>query len=187
MALTTFRGTNTAFGIMTVATSLALGVLGGFTPARAQNIPTAVIKPFALKLGVFGPSESKARMASASAVFSLEAEYTTQNLVELNSSYSVISVGYIQQKDLRIIPLTIGQNFTDGRKSYFYGLGIGLYDVKMNLAGFTSNRDKFIFGFYGTVGLNLTKQSFVEVKYHYPYKYDKQFVGGLEGMVGLRF
>ncbi|MBC7806624.1 MAG: outer membrane beta-barrel protein [Akkermansiaceae bacterium] len=187
MALTTFRGTNRAFGMMTVAASLSIGVLFGTTTAQAQTIPTAVTKPFALKVGAYNPSEDTARRASSDVLFSIEAEYTIQNLVELNSSYSVFSVGYINEGDLRIIPITIGQNWTDGKQNYFYGGGIGLYNVKMDLAGFTSNQDKYIFGFYGTVGLNLTKQVFAELKYHYPYKYDDQFVGGFQLMAGYRF
>lgn len=185
--MTTFRGTNRAFGMMTVAASLSIGVLCGTTTAQAQTIPTAVTKPFALKIGAYNPSETTARRASSDVLFSIEAEYTTQNLVELNSSYSVASIGYIGQDGLRIIPITIGQNWTDGKQNYFYGGGIGLYNIKMELPGFTSNKDKYLFGLYGTVGLNLTKQTFAELKYHYPYKYDGQFVGGFQLMAGLRF
>lgn len=185
--MTNFRGTNRAFGMMTVAASLAIGVLCGADTAQAQTIPTAVSKPFAVKLGAYNPSEPTARRASGDVLLSLEAEYTIENLVELNSSYSVLSVGYIGQDGLRIIPITIGQNWTDGRKSYFYGFGVGLYNIKMELPGFTSNKDKFIFGGYGTLGLNITERTFAELKYHYPYKYDDQFVGGFQLMAGLRF
>lgn len=187
MALTTFRGTNRAFGMMTVAASLIIGGLCGTTTAQAQTIPTAVTKPFALKVGAYNPSADKARRASSDVLFSIEAEYTIQNLVEANSSYSVFTVGYIGQDGLRIIPITVGQNWTDGKQNYFYGAGLGLYNVKMELPGFTSNEDKYIFGFYGTLGLNITKQTFAEVKYHYPYKYDSQFVGGFQIMAGYRF
>jgi hypothetical protein len=187
MALTNFRGTNRAFGMMTVAASLTIGVLCGTSTAQAQLIPPAVNKPFAVKLGAYNPSENTARRASSDVLFSIEAEYTVQNLIELNASYSTISVGYIREGGLRIIPITVGQNFTDGRQNYFYGAGLGLYNVKMELPGFTSNQDKYIFGVYGVLGLNITKQVFAEVKYHYPYKYDDQFVGGFQLMGGYRF
>jgi hypothetical protein len=187
MALTTFRGTNRALGMMTVAASLMTGVLGGIGTAQAQTIPTAVTRPFAVKLGAYNPSETNARRASNDVLFSFEAEYTIQNLVEQNSSYSVVSVGYIGQDGLRIIPITVGQNWTDGRRNYFYGFGLGLYNVKMELGDLTTNREKYIFGVYGTLGLNLTERTFAEIKYHYPYKYDNQFIGGFQIMAGLRF
>lgn len=186
--MTTFRGLNKAFGMASVVAALAFGMMGGLTKAaQAQTAQPAVTTPWAIKVGVFGPADVKARQASEAAIFSGEIEYTVQDMTTQNGSYSVLDAGYINEGHLRIIPLTVGQMFTDGRKSYFYGLGVGLYDVKMNLAGFTDDRDKFIFGFYGAMGLNLTKQIFAEVKYHYPYKYDNQFVGGPQAMVGLRF
>ena len=185
--MTTFRGILGAFGTVTVAASLATGIFGGQTAAQAQTTPTAVLKPFALKVGIFNPSEATARRAGSDAIFALEAEYTIENLIELNGSYSVFTIGYLNQGDFRVIPITIGQNWTDGRQSYFYGGGIGLYNVKIDLPGLTSNESKFIFGVYGSVGLNITKQIFTEVKYHYPYKYDNQFIGGFQVMAGLRF
>lgn len=185
--MTIFRGTIGAFGMMTVATCLATGLFGGQTAAKAQTLPTAVLKPLALKLGVFNPSEATARRAGSDAMFSIEAEYTVENLIELNGSYSVFSAGYIKQDGYQMIPITIGQNFTDGRQNYFYGAGVGLYNVKLDLPGLTSNEDKWIFGLYGTLGLNITKAVFAEVKYHYPYKYDNQFVGGFQVMAGVRF
>ena len=190
--MTTFRGLKKAFGAITTTTAVAafaLGIFGGMTEkaANAQAIVPAVIKPFAVKLGAYTPSEPEARKASSDVLLSLEAEYTIQSLVEQNSSYSVISIGYIKHSDLQIIPITIGQNFTDGRKSYYYGLGVGLYNVKMNLPGVTSNDVKNIFGFYGTVGMNFTPKFFGELKYHYPYKYDGQFIGGIQAMAGYRF
>jgi hypothetical protein len=188
MALTTFRGLNKAFGVASVVAALAFGMMGGMIKtAQAQTVPAAVSQPWAIKLGVFGPANIRARQAGEAAIFSGEIEYTVQDLTSQNNSYSVLDAGYINEGHLRIIPLTVGQMFTDGRKSYFYGGGVGLYDVKMDLAGFTDDRDKFIFGLYGAVGLNVTQSIFIEAKYHYPYKYDNQFVGGVQGMVGLRF
>jgi len=77
--LTIFRGTIGAFGMMTLATCLATGIFGGQTAAQAQTLPTAVLKPLALKLGAFNPSEATARRAGSDAMFSLEAEYTVEN------------------------------------------------------------------------------------------------------------
>ena len=185
--MTIFRGIFGAFGIVTVATSLAIGTFSGQSATFAQTIPTAVLKPFSLKAGLFNPSEPSARRAGSDAIFSLEAEYTVENLIDVDGSYSVFSVGYLNQDNFRVIPITIGQNFTDGRQNYYYGFGVGVYNVELDLPGLTSGKNKWIFGGYGVLGLNLTKTVFTEVKYHYPYKYDNQFIGGFQLMAGLRF
>lgn len=187
--MTTFRGTNKAFGKIAVAASLIIGTIGGGAiAAHAQSTPNAVIKPLAIKLGVYAPSKIDARRVSGSTLFSAEIEYTVQSIPEQNSSYSVASLGYINRGKLRIIPFTIGQIFTDGKLKYYYGGGIGLYNIKLDSPGYTQDaRAKNLFGFYGEVGVNFTRQVFAEIKYHYPYKYEHQFVGGLELMGGLRF
>jgi len=177
-----------AAGVLAAATLL---LTAGAGASRAQGVAAAIDSPFTIKIGGFVPSGKDARLASSDVLFSSEFEYTLESLFgNGRSSYSTVAVGYIKQEDLRIVPITLNQIFKDpGNVSgvgYYYGGGIGLYSVDLDLPS-VSGKTKTLFGLNAVAGIDLTKRWLVEVKYHYPFDYDKKFVGGVQFMTGYRF
>jgi hypothetical protein len=169
----------------------ALTLLSTGKTAQAQFVEPSARKPFAIRLGTYIPSARDGRAAGGDYMWAIEGDYTIQRLPE-RSSVSVLSVGYIERNDLRIVPLTIGQIWREPRnpdypgKSYFYGLGLGLYNIRVSQPD-TSSETKYIFGGYVTAGIDFTDKFFGEVKYHYMARIDRKFVGGLMFAVGTRF
>ena len=158
--------------------------------SEAQVVAAGSRRPIAVKIGTYLPAGSEARRASASAIFSIEAEYTIQDLLDKNS-YTPLSIGYIGGEDLSIIPITIGQIFKDANNptsnDYYYGFGLGIYATDVDTAD-TSGRRKGLFGGYGVVGLDLQGGKYlVEAKYHWISRYDNKEVSGLQIMAGARF
>jgi hypothetical protein len=166
-----------------------LAATGG--EARAQFVEPAARKPLAVRLGVYVPSEPEGRSGGGDYMWALEVDYTIQRMPE-RRSISIITAGFIERNDLRIIPLTVGQVWREQGnplyfgESYYYGLGAGIYNVRLS-APDTSGNDKFIPGGYVHAGIELNSKYFVEAKYHYLAKYDRKFVGGLLFSVGARF
>lgn len=159
--------------------------------ARAQFVEPAARKPFAVRLGTYIPSEPEGRAAGGDYMWALEVDYTIQRMPE-RTSVSIISTGFIERGDLRIIPLTVGQVWRQQGnplyfgESYFYGFGGGVYNVRLS-APDTSGNDKFIPGGYIHAGIDFNSKYFFETKYHYIAKYDRKFIGGLMFSVGARF
>ncbi|MDX1934869.1 MAG: hypothetical protein SFU56_19905 [Capsulimonadales bacterium] len=173
---------------MTTLCGFALIAAGG--TAHAQAVDESARKSFAVRIGSYIPTEQDARRAGGTHNFSVEADWTLQRLPE-RSSVGVISLGFIEREKLRIIPFTLTQVFRDPGsnffgKPYYYGLGIGLYTVRMQFPG-TDDRIKHLFGGLVTVGVDLTPTIFIDAKYHYISKYDNKFVGGTLLSVGTRF
>ena len=166
----------------------AIGIMGSGA-AHAQASPDAARKDFAAKIGVFVPAERDARRAGSTLNFYVEADATIQKLPALRS-VSVLSVGYFDHQNFRMMPITIGQIFRDPNnasgKDYYYGLGLGIYPTRIEGFG-TSSNNKNLFGGYIVLGLDVTPRIFVEGKYHYISKYDSKFVGGTVIAVGARF
>lgn len=169
---------------------VGLTLLAGATnAARAQQNGE---KPIAVKVGFFTPTNGDARRAGSDRMLTLEAEYTL-TLDDTGGSTlaaTTVGVGYIEQDNLRIVPITIAETFrnpanTSGN-NYFYGLGLGIYATKLNLEG-VSGDTKNLFGGFVSAGLDFSRGFFVEGKYHYISKYDDKFVGGLQITVGTRF
>lgn len=181
-------------GIGTAAAVAALALWGGGaagTAARAQVLggPT-VPKPFALKLGSYIPTGSEARKAGGSGMLLLEADYTIQNLIDSNSQ-TVVSIGVTGRDDLYMIPFTVSQVFRDrdntiGGRGVYYGAGLGVYVVKLDLPD-TSDETKNLLGGFLMAGLDLQQNLFAEVRYHYIANYDKKNINGFQLTVGTRF
>ena len=158
--------------------------------AQAQTVAAGIRRPIAVKVGTYLPVGEDARRASASAIFSIEAEYTIEALFAKNS-YVPLSIGYIGGEDLSIIPITIGQLYKDANNrsgnDYYYGFGLGIYATDMDYPS-TSGRRKGLFGGYLAAGLDLGEGRYlVEAKYHWISRYDDKEVSGLQLMAGLRF
>ncbi len=167
-----------------------LALLGVGGTARAQAVDESARKSYALRIGTFIPTEQDARRAGGTQNLAIEGDWTIQRLPE-RSSVGVLSVGYIEREQLRIVPVTISQIYRDPGanfwgKPYYYGLGIGIYSVRMNYPG-TDDRVKHLLGGLVTAGLDLTSTLFIDAKYHYISKYDNEFVGGAQLAVGVRF
>lgn len=184
------RGTRAAFALTLGLAGLMLGSAGS---ARAQIVDEAARKPFSISIGDFIPSSKDTTRIGGVHNFAAEVGYTIQRQPE-QSSVSVISLGYIEREGFRTMPLTISQILRDpgtGRNNligipYYYGLGVGLYNTRMSSSD-TDGRNKWLFGGFVTAGLDITPMIFAEAKYHYPFKYDNKFFGGLLFSVGARF
>jgi len=142
-----------------------------------------------LKLGSYAPSKGFARAASANGIFTVEADYTVQSIAERNET-SVISLGFIEKGDLRILPLTLNQIHHDKKRttSYdlYYGYGVGLYSMRLRGEDLTGNT-KVMPGVALTFGLNLTENSFIEARYHHTSDYETKRVKGIQFSYGIRF
>lgn len=171
--------------ILQVAALCGLAVAAASGNAQAQSQTNSV----SLKVGAFLSSGKDARRAGGREILSLEADYVVQQIPEQNQ-IGVLSIGYIERDNIRILPLTISQITYDSQKvssySLYHGFGIGLYSAHLDVAD-TSGRTKTLFGGLAVVGLNLSDRTFVEAKYHYISKYDTKFIGGLQFLVGARF
>jgi hypothetical protein len=177
----------------TLAALAAFALAGASTQARAQYVDEAARKPFAFRVGDYLPTYKETRQIGGTHNLALEFDYIAQRIPE-SSAVSVVSVGYIERENFRMIPLTIGLIFRDpgtGRNNllgvpYYYGVGGGLYLTRMT-APDTDGRNKYIFGGYAVGGLDLTPTLFTEAKYHYVSRYDRKWPGGLQLSVGVRF
>lgn len=178
-----------AKGCRALLAGLALPALLSAT-VRAQD--TARQKPFAAKIGVFFATDPDARRAGGDGMVVLETEYRLQTLIENNTllSNTNLTIGYTEHNDLRIIPITLSQTFSDSRAEpgtgYYYGLGAGLYITRLR-SDSTSGDTKNLFGGFAVVGLNLSTKLFVEAKYHLISRYQSENVSGIQATVGTRF
>lgn len=152
----------------------------------AKDLQTNAIS---LKVGSYMPSKGFARAASSNGIFTLEADYTVQSIAEKNET-SVISLGFIEQGDLRILPLTLNQIFHDKKRTtaydLYYGFGVGLYSMRLRGEDLTGNT-KVMPGAAVTFGLNLSGNSFIEARYHHTSDYETKRVKGLQLSYGIRF
>lgn len=178
-------------GMAPLLAALALPLVAGGTAARAQEASKQ--KPIAIKLGVFFPTNEKARVAGgADATVALEAEYTLQALIgdgsQITSTH--LGIGYMERRDLRILPITVSQTFGDLRaepgQGYYYGLGLGIYITNLESAD-TSSDTKNLFGGFVVGGVNFAENVFAEAKYHLISRYDDINVSGLQFSIGTRF
>lgn len=177
-------------GILPIAAlcGLATTILAGST-AQAQIERRFVVNSTAVKAGLFTPSGKEARTGGGRQIFMLEADYVAQYIPERNQT-SVVSIGYIEKGDLRLIPMTLNQIYHDnkGKSRYdiYYGYGLGIYSARLsNLEN--ANGSKLLLGGAFTAGWNLNEDSFIEAKYHLLFNYNKRDVGGLALMYGKRF
>lgn len=158
--------------------------------AQAQVVDTATRKPYAIRIGDYIPSENAAQRAGDTHNLAIEFDYTVQRIAE-RSSVAVVSLGYIERDDLRVIPFTLSQVYREPGYSflgrgYYYGAGIGIYAVRLALPD-TSGDVKGLFGVHALVGIDVSDTLFVDAKYHYPFHYDRKFFGGLQIGAGVRF
>lgn len=169
--------------------SLSLLTLSGSAQAQTKN--KYDVNSSSIKLGFFSPGSSQARRGGGTQILNLEADTVVQYIPERNEN-SVLSIGYIERDNLRIIPITLTQLTHDNKRTsnydYYYGYGLGIYSARLNLGGAdtTSGTTKTLIGAQFVLGLNLTESTFVEAKYLYPSKYDNKFIGGLQIMFGMR-
>lgn len=167
--------------------ALAL-IFGAAESARAQS-PN--INPFSVKIGAFLPSKGETKDAGGSGMLMIEAEYKLPGFSEMNSD-TVISIGYTDKSDFRLIPITISQIMrspeTTGRASYYYGLGLGIYATRLTIPGSSADgENKNLFGGFAVVGYDIKDDLFAEAKYHYVSKYNDKTVNGIQLALGYRF
>lgn len=158
--------------------------------AQAQVVEPATRRPYAIRIGDYIPSESDAQRAGGTHNLAIEFDYTVQRIAE-RSSVAVVSLGYIERDNLRIIPFTLSQIYREPGYSflgrgYYYGGGVGIYAVRLGLPD-TSGDVKGLFGVHALVGIDVSDTLFVDAKYHYPFHYDSKFFGGLQIGAGVRF
>ena len=177
--------------LLRVATVCALSLVTLSGSAQAQTRNRYEVNSSAVKLGFFNPGSGIARQAGGSQILNFEADTIIQNIAERNET-GVLSLGYIERDNLRIIPLTVSQLVHDNKRTsgydYYYGYGLGIYSARLNSGGTdtTSGLTKTLIGAHFVMGLNLTEKTFLEAKYLYPAKYDQKFIGGLQVMYGMR-
>jgi hypothetical protein len=177
--------------LLRVATICGLSLLTFAGSAQAQTRSKYEVNSSAIKLGFFSPGSGQARVGGGTHILNFEADSVVQYIPERNET-SVLSIGYIERDNLRIIPLTLSQLTHDAKRSsnydYYYGYGLGIYSARLNLGGSetTSGTTKTLIGAHFVMGLNLTETTFLEAKYLYPGKYDNKFIGGLQLMYGIR-
>jgi hypothetical protein len=168
---------------------LSLLTLAGSAQAQTKN--KYDVNSSSIKLGFFSPGSGQARLGGGTHILNLEADTVVQYIPERNEN-SVLSIGYIERDNLRIIPITLSQITHDNKRTsgydFYYGYGLGLYSARLNLGGgeTTSGSTKTLIGAHAVFGLNLTETTFMEAKYLYPGKYDDKFIGGLQLMYGIR-
>lgn len=178
-----------AQGVAVVGVCAAL--LGaGAQSAHAQAVAQATRKPYAFRIGDYIPSESEAQNAGSTHNLAFEFDYTIQRVPE-RGSVGILSLGYIERNDLRIIPFTLTQVYRDPNVNFaghpvYWGGGIGIYAVRLSLPD-TSGDVKGLFGLHALVGLDISDNVFIDAKYHYPFHYDRKFFGGLQVGAGVRF
>ena len=177
--------------LLRVAAVCTLSLLTLSGSAQAQTKNKYAVNSSAVKLGFYSPGSGQARKGGGTQILNFEADTVIQYIPERNES-SVLSIGYIERDNLRIIPLTLSQLTHDNKRTsgydYYYGYGLGLYSARLNLGGTdtTSGTTKTLIGAHFVFGLNLTESTFIETKYLYPGKYDDKFIGGLQVMYGMR-
>lgn len=175
--------------LLRVAAVCGLSLLTVSSGAWAQQIDNKyAVNGTAIKLGFFSPGSGAARRGGGSQILNIEGDLIVQHVADRNET-GVLSIGYIERDNLRIIPITLSQlTHKSAGYDYYYGYGIGLYSTRLNLGGATttSGASKTLIGAHATLGLNLTATTFIEAKYLYPGRYDNQFIGGLQIMFGRR-
>lgn len=177
--------------LLRVAAVCGLSLMTFVGGAQAQTRSKYDINSSAIKIGFYSPGSGQARQGGGTHILSLEADSVVQYVPERNET-SVLSLGYIERDNLRIIPLTLTQLTHDAKRTssydYYYGYGLGVYSARLNLGGTetTSGATKTLIGAHAVIGLNLTEKTFLEAKYLYPGKYDSKFIGGLMVSYGIR-
>lgn len=177
--------------LLRVATICGLSLLTFGGSAQAQTRSKYEVNSSAIKLGFYSPGSGQARSGGGTHILSIEGDTVVQHVPERNET-SVLSVGYIERDNLRIIPITLSQLTHDAKRTssydYYYGYGLGIYSARLNLGGTetTSGATKTLIGAHFVLGLNLTETTFLETRYLYPAKYDDKFIGGLQVMYGIR-
>ena len=171
---------------------IALLASGGAARAQVvENVTSAgpESKNIAIRLGAYLPTESDARNYGGRQLPGIQVDYKVQ-IVPLQNSVGAVSVGYIERNNLRIIPILLNQTWREpGRtifgQEYYYGLGAGLYSVRMSTPD-TDGKPKALFGFNIHAGLDFNNSFFGDVTYHHIYKYNNKFVGGFMFSLGAR-
>jgi len=178
--------------LLRVAAVCGLSLLAVGSGAWAQQTRNKYeVNGTAIKLGFYSPGSGAARQGGGSQILNIEGDMVIQYVPERNET-GVISVGYIERDNLRLIPITLSQITHDSKQTsgydFYYGYGIGLYSARLNLGGAstTSGLNKTLIGAHAVFGLNLSESTFLEAKYLYPGRYDGQFIGGLQIMFGRR-
>ena len=158
-------------------------------PVMAQSGSANAGPQMAFRIGSYSPAKSYARNAGGSRMFGLELDFNIQSVPERNES-NVLSLGFIEKGDLRIMPLTVTQIVHDRKRTssydFYYGYGVGLYSIRLRGAD-VDGKVKVMPGALGVFGVNLSDSTFVEARYHYSGDYDSKDVRGLLLSVGLRF
>jgi hypothetical protein len=167
--------------------ALATGFAGG--KARAQFVEPASRYDFSVRVGTLIPGDDDVRRAGGTHNLSIEVDYIVQRFPS-QSLFSTVSLGFIERDGFRLVPATIGltkREYSDDlRKTYYYGIGGGLYQARV-VASDTSGENKWIPGGYFQAGIDLTPRVYTEFRYLYVNKYDGKFVGGSQLSVGFRF
>lgn len=178
--------------LLRVAAVCGLALLTVNSGAWAQQTHSKnQVNGTAFKLGFFNPGSGPARQGGGTQILSAEADLVIQYIPE-RSETGVVSIGYIERDNLRIIPITLSQLTHDKKQTsnydYYHGYGIGIYSARLNIGGVnsTSGETKTLIGAHAVLGLNLSESTFIEAKYLYPGRYDNQFIGGLQIMFGRR-
>lgn len=160
-----------------------------------DRFPRAHLTQIRVKGGVFLPQKSSSgdTPAVGGGRASGELELGLTNQQGFTSGYfnaTRFSIGYMETKDSRLIPLTLSQiheNPAVGSTiiAPYFGYGLGMY-----LARYQTDEERFgdhsLFGGYVVVGAGLSSRFFAEAKYHIISRYGGRSWNGPELMLGFR-
>lgn len=158
--------------------------------------------PFQVRVGAYFPTDSTLTDWAGSTWFQAGLDYA---LAADESGKNYLSVEYKSksgtfqgvERKAQIIPVVITKKITPeiplvtSRAVPYYGLGLGLYNIRAEKANQSSSGTKFGVNLLG--GVNISQNAFAEVKYTWISKFRPSFetkdveYGGLSLDVGMKF
>ncbi len=195
-----------AYTRLAAQTTLAVAACAAaLIPAVAQAQINQVNTSGSVRLGVYIPTSSQTQNQFGRTYFNAGLDYYFQHTGV--TERSLVSVDYFERSSgsdkLQVVPVTVGQQYVsgsrgDGVRPYF-GFGAGVYFIHVqnpndgNLTGGPnngSNNDSAsgeTFGGYGSVGLDLSTNLFLDARYHLVSSYRSVSPSGFELTAGFRF
>jgi len=153
-----------------------------------------VKNPFGVKLGLFMPQEGDVRDVTSDTWFAAGLDYIFQE-TQMPAARASVSLEWSQHSidgggDARIIPLTANYSWKaktteESMSRFFYGLGAGLYFIRVKDNGDTSSETKF--GAQIHAGVEFAESWYIELKYAFVSKVHGVNPGGFFAFVGKRF
>jgi hypothetical protein len=186
------------FGWARVAATLAIAAAVFAIAAPAVNAQTSQSSTVgAIRLGAYIPVNTNTQETYGRYFFAGGLDYYFQNTT---SERDLVSADYTEYSkganDLRVIPVTLGQQTTSGSTGQstrpYVGYGIGAYFVHIsnpndaNLGGSTVENG-IAFGGYIGAGLDIGSNLFLDARYHIVTPVKDVNTDSLELTAGLRF